>query len=391
MRNHLNKSQITSHFMAKTLHMTASCALPFFRFRTFGILFLLGLITLTGCKEDPDAGLDEIEVNLQFRRVDSLMWAAASDLADKDSTAFQEVFERHLASEHEFLAEFIGLGQLVERYRLSPRQADSLMVWEFGRVLSDSAMLGLLDSVRQEFPYDYPLDARFEKPMKRLKREFPDIVLPAFRTHVSGYVPAQEMRQVDQIVPVPGYFSIGLHYFMGPEFPFYSPTLPAYIKRRFDPVYMEVMAFREISEGMVAPLPRTRETTLLDDIIREGIKQYFVEQMLPHTPDSMRFLYNAEQMYWANFYEARIYKTAIDRLFDSNFELKQDYLSDKPYTTDLSMESAPRLGEYLGWRIVHSFMDRNADITLAQLCDRQDYEAIFHESKYRPKEQEGEE
>ena len=249
-------------------------------------------------------------------------------------------------------------------------------------------MLALLDTVRQEFPYDYPIGERLTKPMKRLKRAFPEITLPAFRTHVSGYVPAQEMRQVDQIVPVPGYFSFGLHYLMGPDFPYYSPTLPGYIKRRFDPMYLEVMAFREIAEGMVAPLPRTHETTLLDDMIREGIKQYFVEQMLPHTPDSMRLLYTAEQMYWANYYEGRIYKTAIDRLFESNFELKQDYLSDKPYTTDLSMESAPRLGEYLGWRVVHSFVERNPDLSLADLCDRQDYETIFHQSKYRPKEME---
>lgn len=347
-------------------------------------LLLLCLLALSSCGEDPDAGLDEIELNLRVVRVDSLMREAAQELQGQDSSAYRAAFEAHLAPERAFLAQFIGLERTAQRFRLAPAQADSLLIWEFGRVLSDSAMLALLDTVHEVFPYDYPLAERLTQPLKRLKRDFPEIVLPEFRTHVSGYLPAQEMRQVDQIVPLPGYFSLGLHYFMGPAFPYYAPTLPGYIRRRFDPSFLEVMAFREISEGMVAPLPRNRETTLLDDLVREGIKQYFVEKMLPHTPDSMRLLYTAPQMEWAHFYEARIYKSVIDDLFSTNHELKRDYLADKPYTTDLALESAPRLGEYLGWRIVRAYLERNPEVGLAELCERQDYERIFRESKYRP-------
>jgi len=337
-----------------------------------------------GCASGPNADVADVELELTFLRTDSLMWEAARALSDADSSQHAAIFEQHLGRDRDFLAQFIGLNRLAQRLRLSPEGADSLLIAEYCRVLSDSAMLALLDTVRQVFPYSQPLMADLTPPLKRLQVAFPEIELPAFRAHVSGYLPAQGMRQVDQVVPLPNYFSLGLHYFLGPDFSYYPPTLPQYIRTRFDPAYLEVMAMREIAEGMVAPLPRGRETTFLDEAIREGIKQYFLHQMLPHTSDSLRLLYSSEQMEWAHFYEKRIYKELMDDLFSTDFEVKREYLNDKPYTTSLSLESAPRLGEYLGWRVVEAFMARNDNLPLSELCERQDYEVIFRNSQYRP-------
>ncbi len=356
--------------------MLQSCA------KSLATLFVLCLIM--ACGGEPKENLDEIELDLKLVRVDRQMLAAAQAMQEAPLAQHAEIFEQYLGEEKEFLAAFIGLPALAAEMRLNPERADSLLLQEFTQVLADSAMAALLDTVNAEFPANFPLVDRLTPPFKRLKLHFPDIEVPALRTHVSGYVPAQHMGQVDQIVPLPGYFSLGLHYFMGQSFPYYSPVLPEFIKRRFDPAYLEVMAMREVAEGMVAPLPRDHEATFLDQVVREGIKQYFMHQMLPRTPDSMLLLYTASQMDWANFYEARIYKSVIDQLFSSNFELKRDYLGDKPYTTTLSLESAPRLGEYLGYRIVQAYMERQDELSLAELCESQDYEKIFRESKYRP-------
>jgi uncharacterized protein YjaZ len=43
--------------------------------------------------------------------------------------------------------------------------------------------------------------------------------------------------------------------------------------------------------------------------------------------------------------------------------------SDGPFTSGLPIgdEAPPRLGMFLGWRIVKNFMNKNEDITLIQL------------------------
>jgi hypothetical protein len=335
----------------------------------------------------PDDQVPDVPLTLQVVRTDSLMREAALMLqgtAEPGYAAYAAAFDTHLATAHDFWAELIGLEQLARQQKLSPAQADSLLVTELGRVLADSAMLLLLDTVRATFPYQYDFAGRLTPPLKRLMYHFPELELPQFRTHVSGYLPAQEMRQVDQILPTPHYFSLGLHYFMGPNFRYYAPTLPAYIQRRFDPEYLEVMAMWEIAEGMVTPLPPNQESMLVDEIMRTGVKQYFLHRMLPRSPDSLLLRYTAAQMSWANYYEERIYKALMDELFGSDFQAKREYLTDKPYTTSLSAESAPRLGEYLGWKIVTAYMARHPEVSLAELCETSDYQQVFRAAKYRP-------
>ncbi len=347
-------------------------------------LMLLSLLSLwQGCGKAEEQ-LPELPLTLEVWRADSSMREASQMLVGAEQPDYRAAFEAHLASEREFFAELMGLDLVAHQQGLTSAQADSLLVSELGRVLADPNMLHLLDTVRLTFPYDYDFAARLSPPLKRLLYHFPDLTLPQFCTHVSGYVPAQEMRQVDQILPTPHYFSLGLHYFMGPDFRYYSPTLPGFVKQRFDPAYLEVMFMWEIAEGIVAPTPPGRETTLLDEIVRVGIKQHFMRRMLPRTPDSMRLRYTSPQMEWANFYEERIYKELMDELFQSDFQAKREYLSDKPYTTSLSPESAPRLGEYLGWKVVESYMARHEERSLAQLCEMTDYQRIFREAKYRP-------
>ena len=134
----------------------------------------------------------------------------------------------------------------------------------------------------------------------------------------------------------------------------------------------------------VPQIEYNRQPQLIDFMVREGIKQYFVEKMLPHTPDSLRLYYTSEQMYWAEFYEEKNYGFLLDKLFTTDAKTKQDLLGDKPYTSSLSLESAPRIGEYTGWKIVQAYMKRHPEISLDELCSTQDYQKIFRDAKYKP-------
>ncbi|MEM7658899.1 MAG: hypothetical protein AAF399_22440 [Bacteroidota bacterium] len=345
---------------------------------------LMGSVFFVACSSGPDADVADIQLDLPVVRMDSLMLEAAKSLqADPPMDAF-EAYQTHLQGEQAYWFEFMGLAQLPGAANLSGPELDSLLTQELTRSLKEPAMLQLLDTIRQVFPYGYDFSQAIEPPMKRMLLTFGELELPEFRTHVSGYVPGGDLRSADNVVPTPNYFSFGLHYFLGPDYRFYPANISVYQRKRFVPEYLPALMMHEIAEGMVARPPRDKQPLFLDGIVRAGIKQYFVQEMLPSTPDSLLLMYSGAQTEWAAFYEARIYKELIPHLFEGDFQLNREYLSDKPYTTTLSTESAPRIGEYLGWKIVETYMDRHDEVSLAELVERTDYELIFREAKYKP-------
>lgn len=245
-------------------------------------------------------------------------------------------------------------------------------------------MYQLLDTMTQIIPADYPFEKRLSAPLKRLKIHFPETETPALRTHANGYVPGSDLSTADQLVSIPGYLSFGLHYFLGKDFPFYPENIYGYQRRRFDLEHLEVVFVKSIAEEFVAPRDQGKSRTLLDGMVHAGIKQYFIQQLLPSTPDSIRLSYTSEQLEWAKYFEEENYTHLLDKLFSSDFSHYRNYLADKPFTSELSNESAPRIGEYLGWKIVSNYMEKNPSISLAQLCEQQDYEKLFRAAKYKP-------
>jgi len=344
----------------------------------------LSMLILLSCGEEKDADVSDIPLEISVFRADSLMWETAKALNESPQADRSQIYQQFLAPEKAFFGELIGIQEIARIEQLSPAEADSLLEAELTSALSNPYMYKLLDTIRQAFPYSYPFADRISAPLKRLIQAFPDLELPPFYTHVSGFAPVYDIRQVDQTSPLPNAFSFGLHYFLGRDFGLYPPSIPAYITRQFDPEYLEVQMISDMADGLIAPLPNNKEPLFVDEVVKAGIKQYFLHEMLPYTPDSLMLHYTAEQMRWANVYEERIYKELMDKLFEGSFLLRRDFLEEKPFTSQLSAESAPRLGEFLGWRIVKAYMDRNDEVTLAQLCEMQDYEKIFRESKYRP-------
>lgn len=352
--------------------------------RTRPLLWLLPMLVfgiMLGCEEEKDADVADVAINLDWVRVDQLMYDFAQALRNNPAVDPQIAFREHLAPEAEFLAEYVVLPRGVQQ---SPRLRDSLLAVTLAATLTDSAFFSLLDTVQARFPDDFDFQRRIAPPLKRLQQYFPDITIPAFRTHVNGYPPRGDWRMVDRVASYPGYISFGLHYFMGPDWPMYPAGIFAYQRRRLSPEYLEVALVQEIANQIVAPVPRSAATPLLHYVMHAGIKQYLMQRLLPYTPDSLLLRYTSDQMAWANLYEARNYKYLMPKFYDTDFKLERDYLSDKAYTTDLALESAPRLGEYIGWKVVEAYMEEHPETTLAELCERQDYEGMLRRSRYKP-------
>ncbi len=355
------------------------------------ILIFFTWANLGSCTEDlPDSDVADIPLQITLFRTDSLMWACAQALQGNDTLDPFQAYLTYLQPERDFFYQLLGIDQLIQRNpmlqgrNLRVEEVDSLLAYELVPKLAHPDMYHLLDTIRTVFPYHQSLENAILPPLKRMTLAFSDLEFPEFRTHVTGYVPDGDWRTVDQIVPLPDYLSIGLHYFLGENLRFYPPNIAQYQRRRCDAAYIPVQLMTAVAEGMLPITDSRVQPRLLDKMVRAGIKQVFLEKMLPYTADSVRLLYSRPQMEWADLYESRIYKELIPHLYKSDFVMHRDYLSDKPYTTQLALESAPRIGEYCGWKIVKAYLEKHPEVDLEALMETTDYEAIFKASRYKP-------
>jgi hypothetical protein len=64
--------------------------------------------------------------------------------------------------------------------------------------------------------------------------------------------------------------------------------------------------------------------------------------------------------------------------------LIKKYIDEAPFTATVSQESPGRLGVWLGWQIVQSYMDKHPEVTLRALMLDNNYKQIFDKSGYQP-------
>jgi uncharacterized protein YjaZ len=60
------------------------------------------------------------------------------------------------------------------------------------------------------------------------------------------------------------------------------------------------------------------------------------------------------------------------------------YLNDGPFTSEISQESPGRLGIWIGWRIIDSYMRNNKQVSLTALMANGDAQKILEQSQYKP-------
>ena len=350
-------------------------------------LFFLLFACLSCGDTDPNADVKDMVLPVKIYRTDSLMYLAAK--------AFQQpkpdtmgIFNQYLKPNRQFWLEMCPLyDKLKADTSLSDLYIDSVLALSYyGPFLADKTTGQLMDSIHQHFSPTFDIASQLVPVFKRWKRDFGVDTIPAICTFVNGYSPPGMMPEVDQVFPtISGkYLALGLHYWMGQKFLFYSPDIPVYVKKRFNPQYMGVVVAQQIAEDLVLPIDLSQNPTLLDKAIRLGIRQCVVDALLPSTPDSTKMWYTSMQMAYCHKFEKNIFNFVKGELYSKDFLEQGKFTEDKPFTAELSRESAPRLAQYWGWEVVKSYMKTHSEVKIAALAERKDYEKIFKESGYKP-------
>lgn len=215
---------------------------------------------------------------------------------------------------------------------------------------------------------------------KHLKYYFPTIVTPTVYTVIG------EMDYNSKAIYANDKLIIALEMYLGKEHKFYE--FPAYITQNFEERQMMPDI---VSSFSMRTNPSSKDQSLLAEMIYYGKELYLKDVLLPNYTDAERIGYLPEQITWCNENESYMWRYFIDEniLFSSDPKLPNQFLNLAPFSKfylEIDNESPGRVGQWIGWQIVRSFMKNNDKGTVQELL-KMDYKEIFDRSKYKPKKE----
>jgi hypothetical protein len=219
------------------------------------------------------------------------------------------------------------------------------------------------------------------------KYYYPQAKTPRVYTVVKGFNPVQIIPSIFTFEDVIG---ISLEMYLGYNYKYYQgwPLYGDYQLKRFRREYILPQTLKTMFSSQYDQDKYT-DNVMLSKMIYSGKMLLYVEAMAPKMADSLRFEYTGKQVKWCQDNEYQMWDHFIknELLFTTDQKKQDKYLTDAPFTSaeNVPSESAPRLGEWMGYRIVKKYMDENPDVTLDQLMRDKDYRKILQKSKYRPK------
>ncbi|WP_299063889.1 gliding motility lipoprotein GldB [uncultured Polaribacter sp.] len=177
---------------------------------------------------------------------------------------------------------------------------------------------------------------------------------------------------------------VSLDVYLGNEHPFYI-DYPNYIKENNTKDHIIVDVTNAIIDEQLVPCPNR---SFIGKMIYEGKKMYLLDLYLPTISDRFKIGYSKEKLDWAIINEEGIWKYFVEKklLFSTETKLNKRFLENAPFSKfylENDDESPGRIGVWLGWQIVKSFMQNN-DVSLQELLII-DPEKLFKKSKYKPK------
>ena len=132
----------------------------------------------------------------------------------------------------------------------------------------------------------------------------------------------------------------------------------------------------------------SQDKTLISEMIYFGKLHYLKDLFIPETPNNQKIGYTELQEKFCIENESQMWSYLVNEklLYDNNIKNYQRFIEDGPFTKfylDIDRESPGRVGQWLGWQIVKSYMENN-DVTLDQLL-KTEPTVIFNKSGYKPK------
>lgn len=214
---------------------------------------------------------------------------------------------------------------------------------------------------------------------------FPAAKKPRIYTYISAFA---MQRFIFEDTDKDG-IGIGLDMFLGEDFDYTllesgENVFSRYLTRTYDQQHLVKKVMESWIEDQMGLQKGNRA---IDYMLYNGRKLYLLKQVLPDVQDSILMEYTGKQVeyldknqkeLWAFYLEEQLFYTT------DNYKIKR-LVFPAPNSTALRMppETPGQTGNYLGLKIVESFMKRNPETGIDQLLSI-DAQNLLEQSKFKP-------
>lgn len=248
-------------------------------------------------------------------------------------------------------------------------------LWDY---INDPLIREVYDRTQKVYPDLTDFTRNIHESMSYYKLYYPSVKIPNIYTYVSGFDYELPIKYMDSLL------IIALDMYLGTNSKYYDQLgIPKYVSFHYQSEFIIPDCFKEISYRHL-PDPKTC-VNLLDYMIFEGKKLYFTECMMPDVPDSLIIGYPKQKIEWAEANEGNIWSYLIENklLYSKDSRAIAKFINDAPFTSVFAKESPGRIGTWVGWQIVRSFMNNN-EVQLQDLMRDGNNRGILDKSKYKP-------
>ena len=244
--------------------------------------------------------------------------------------------------------------------------------------MKDTIQLEINREVEKKYPDFSESEDEFYALFQHIKFYFPDFKVPDVITVTS------EVDYKNKTIYTGDYLFVSLDTYLGEDHKFYIGIVE-YFKRNFTKDQIVPDAANSIAEKYV---PRAKSRTFLANMIYYGKLLYLKDIWLPKLSNWRKIGYTKEQWQFAEANEEMIWRYFVDNelIFDTDSNLAPRFLYPAPFSKfylSLDAETPDRLGQYIGWQMVKSYMGRN-EVSIKQMLQA-DAETIFNNANYKPK------
>lgn len=220
------------------------------------------------------------------------------------------------------------------------------------------------------------IEKGLSKAFVRIQYLYPETEIPSLYLFISGF--QTPIYFEDELI------GIGADMYLGSDYEYYNRVVYEYQKQT---MRKECIPVDVISAYLFRTLPYTStKSRLLEQMMYRGKVMYLVAQIFDELPGYEVMGWTKEQWKWCRENEEAIWHLVMDKrdLFKSESIMLTSYLNDGPFTAEVSQDAPGRLGVWLGWRIVASYMEHNEEVSLQELMAEGDAQKILELSFYKP-------
>lgn len=310
----------------------------------------MGLL-LTGCTNDPlDVSIDGVKTDIKFVNADEIIFYADSSL----------LMQKH----HEFKKEIKDIYDYEIGYCLQIGDlVDSAFYNSISAFRKDTSIQKLEKYIQDEFKDKSKIESKINDGFKHLKYHFPNGKQPKNIVYLNALFNSGVFCTENEI-------GIGLERFLGESNEIVQQLNPQFyfdwMKTAMDKKYLE----RDVLAGWITThYVDEVNGSLAEHIVRAGKILYLTEAAFPNEDPSLILRYSKEDYQWALDNEYQFWKFLVDEnlLFKVDEKTTMNMINEGPFTPGLpDQESPDRLGQFIGWRMIHSYMEQY-DISLEEL------------------------